>query len=333
MASSTKRLLLATIWRQCAIASTPTSRTEAVRRFNRFYTRRIGVLHEKLAATRFRLTESRLLWELAHRERTTAAELARDLDLDPGYVSRLLRALKEQQLIRGERGEDARHLHLSLTAAGRRAFAPLDRKSAADVDKLLARLGDDEQRRLLGAMAEIESLLGDDRGAAPWLLRPPHAGDIGWVVARHGRVYADEYGWDVRFESLVARIAADFVDRLDPANEACWIAEREGANVGCVFLVQARDDATGTPVEGSAQLRLLLVEPAARGLGIGARLVAECERFARRRGYRRIVLWTNSVLVAARAIYAKAGYRLVASEPHESFGHRLVGETWELALD
>ena len=317
-----------------AMETAPDAPTAAIRRFNRFYTRRIGVLHEKLAATRFRLTESRLLWELAHRERTTAAELARDLDLDPGYVSRLLRAFKEQELIRGERGDsDARHLHLTLTAAGRRAFAPLDRQSAADVDRLLGALADGEQRRLLRAMAEIETLLGDARSAAPWLLRPPHAGDIGWVIERHGRIYADEYGWDMRFESLVARIAADFVNRLDPAKEACWIAERDGSAVGCVFLVQARDDASGEPVAGAAQLRLLLVEPAARGLGIGARLVAECERFARRSGYRRIVLWTNSVLVAARAIYTKAGYRLVASEPHESFGHQLVGETWELALD
>ncbi len=311
----------------------PASPTETVRRFNRFYTRRIGVLHENLAETSFSLTASRLLWELAHRERTTAAELARDLDLDPGYVSRLLRGFKDHKLIRGERSPaDARHLHLTLTAAGRRAFAPLDRQSAADVERLLAGLADDEQRRLLCAMGEIEQLLGERRGSAPWLLRAPHPGDIGWVVSRHGRIYADEYGWDMRFEALVARIAADFVDRLDAAREACWIAERDGANVGCVFLVQARDDATATPLDGTAQLRMLLVEPAARGLGIGARLVDECERFARARGYRRIVLWTNSVLVAARAIYAKAGYRLVASEPHESFGHRLVGETWELAL-
>src|SRR4051812_46317930 len=190
------------------------SRTAAIRRFNRFYTRRIGVLHEKLADTRFSLTESRLLWELAHRGRTTAAELARDLDLDPGYLSRLLRAFKEQKLIRGERApDDARHLHLSLTPAGRRAFAPLDRQSAADVERLLAGLADGEQRRLLRAMAEIETLLGDRRGTLPWLLRPPQAGDIGWVVERHGRIYADEYGWDMRFESLVARIAADFVDK------------------------------------------------------------------------------------------------------------------------
>ena len=311
----------------------PASPTETVRRFNRFYTRRIGVLHENLAETSFSLTASRLLWELAHRERTTAAELARDLDLDPGYVSRLLRGFKDHKLIRGERSAaDARHLHLTLTAAGRRAFAPLDRQSTANVERLLAGLADDEQRHLLCAMGEIEQLLGERRGNAPWLLRAPHPGDIGWVVSRHGRIYADEYGWDMRFEALVARIAADFVDRLDAAREACWIAERDGANVGCVFLVQARDDATATPLDATAQLRMLLVEPAARGLGIGARLVDECERFARARGYRRIVLWTNSVLVAARAIYAKAGYRLVASEPHESFGHRLVGETWELAL-
>ena len=310
------------------------SRTAAIRRFNRFYTRRIGVLHEKLADTRFSLTESRLLWELAHRGRTTAAELARDLDLDPGYLSRLLRALKDQKLITSERSaSDARHLHLGLSAAGRRAFAPLDRQSEADAAALLAALPDGEQRRLVDATAAIESLLGErPRGAAPWLLRSPQPGDIGWVIERHGRLYADEYGWDTRFEALVARIGADFIERFDAGREACWIAERDGVNVGSVFLVQARDDATGAVVDGSAQLRLLLVEPAARGLGIGARLVDECERFARAKGYRRIVLWTNSVLLAARAIYAKAGYRLVASEAHESFGHSLVGETWELAL-
>jgi DNA-binding MarR family transcriptional regulator/GNAT superfamily N-acetyltransferase len=312
----------------------PETRTAAIRRFNRFYTRRIGVLHEKLADTRFSLAESRLLWELAHRGRTTAAELARDLDLDPGYLSRLLRALKDQKLIRGERSaSDARHLHLSLSAAGRRAFAPLDRQSEADVAALLAALADGAQQRGLGARAEIAALLGArERAAAPWLLRAPQPGDVGWAIGRHGRLYADEYGWDTRFESLVARIAADFVDRFDAGREGCWIAERDGINVGCVFLVQARDDASGAVVEGSAQLRLLLVEPAARGLGIGARLVDECERFARAKGYRRIVLWTNSLLVAARAIYAKAGYRLVASEPHQSFGHSLVGETWELGL-
>lgn len=167
---------------------------------------------------------------------------------------------------------------------------------------------------------------------APYLLRPHHAGDIGWVISRHGALYAQEYGWDMRFEALVARIAADFIDRFDAPREACWMAERDGANVGCVFLVQARDDAAQACIDGVAQLRMLLVEPAARGLGIGARLVAECERFAHQAGYRKIMLWTNSVLTDARSIYQKAGYRLVRSEPHHSFGHALVGETWELAL-
>jgi len=317
------------------MAPSPATPTETVRRFNRFYTRRIGVLHEKLAATRFSLTESRLLWELSQRGQTTAAELARDLDLDPGYLSRLLRAFKDAGLIRSVRSsDDARHLHLTLSAAGKRAFAPLDRQSAADVDALLAALPDAEQRALLEAMATIETLLGErPRGGAPWLLRPPRSGDLGWVVARHGALYRSEYHWDMRFEALAARIGADFVDRFDSEREACWIAEREGANVGCVFLVQARDETRGEVVAATAQLRMLLVEPAARGLGIGARLVDECERFARAKGYRRIVLWTNSVLTAARAIYAKAGYQLVRSEPHLSFGHALVGETWERALD
>ena len=318
------------------MTSDPDPRTAAVRRFNRFYTRRIGVLHEGLADTRFSLAESRLLWEFAHREQTTAAELARDLDLDPGYLSRLLRGLKDSKLIRSVRSaEDARHLHLSLSAAGKRAFAPLDRRTETGVAALLAPLGDAEQQRLLEAMAAIESLLDGDarRGSEPWLLRPPHSGDIGWVIARHGALYASEYAWDQRFEALVARIAADFVDRFDPAREACWIAERDGTNLGCVFLVQARDEANGNAiVAGTAQLRMLLVEPTARGLGIGARLVDECERFARARGYRRIVLWTNSVLLAARAIYARHGYVLTRSERHESFGHELVGETWELTL-
>ena len=206
--------------------------TAAVRRFNRFYTRRIGVLQEGLAETRFSLAESRLLWEFAHRDRTTAAELARDLGLDPGYLSRLLRGLKEDKLIRSVRSEDdARHLHLSLSAAGKRAFAPLDKHSEDGVAALLAPLGEAEQAKLLAAMRTIEQLLDSERSAAatPWLLRPPQSGDIGWVVGRHGALYAREYGWDWRFEALVARIAADFVDRFDPAREACWIAERTAA--------------------------------------------------------------------------------------------------------
>lgn len=315
---------------------TPDPRIEAIREFNRYYTRRIGVLHESLLATKFSLTESRLLWEFAHRERSTATELARELDLDPGYLSRLLRGFKERGLIKGERGrEDARHLHLSITPAGRRAYAPLDVRSRAQIGALLSTLADAEQQHLLQAMRTIERLLEPEAATrpVPYLLRPHRSGDIGWVIERHGALYAREYCWDLRFEALVAHIAAGFIDRFDAAREACWIAEREQVNVGCVFLVQARDDATGEPLEGVAQLRLLLVEPAARGLGIGARLVAECERYARQAGYRRIVLWTNSVLSAARAIYARAGYRLTRTEPHASFGHELVGETWELSLD
>jgi DNA-binding MarR family transcriptional regulator/N-acetylglutamate synthase-like GNAT family acetyltransferase len=315
---------------------TADSRIEAVRGFNRFYTRRIGVLQEGLLATPWSLTQSRLLWELAHREAVTGSELARELELDPGYLSRLLRGFKEKGLVAGTRDpDDARHLRLRITAKGRRAFAPLDTRSRAEIGALLDRLDDAGQRRLLEAMAQIEQLLDGAAAprAEPWLLRPHRAGDIGWAIGRHGALYAQEYGWDLGFEALVAQIAARFLERFDAAREACWIAERERSNVGCVFLVQARDEASDAPLEGVAQLRLLLVEPSARGLGIGARLVDECERFARQAGYRRIVLWTNSVLVAARGIYAKAGYRLLRSEPHHSFGHDLVGETWELALD
>jgi len=310
------------------------SRIDAIRRFNRFYTRRIGVLQEGLLATPFSLTESRLLWEFAHRERATATELSRDLGLDPGYLSRLLRGFKERGLIKGVRAShDARHLHLTITAAGRKAFAPLDTRTHAEIRQWLDALAPSEQQQLVQAMTSIERLLdAKESRPAPYLLRPPRSGDIGWVIARHGALYAHEYHWDMRFEALVGHIAARFVERLDPRREACWIAERDHANVGCVFLVQARDEATDAPLDGVAQLRLLLVEPSARGLGIGARLVTECERFARQAGYARIVLWTNSVLLAARGIYAKAGYHLVKSEPHSSFGHELVGETWELPL-
>lgn len=315
---------------------TPTAaRVELVREFNRYYTRRIGVLHEGLLHTKFTLTESRLLWELAHHDGKTATDLSRELDLDPGYMSRLLRGLKERGLLKTTRAAaDARHQHLSLTAAGRRAFAPLNTRSQADVTALLATLTEPQQQQLLQAMAQIEKLLGEG-GAhkAPYLLRPHRPGDIGWVISRHGALYADEFAWDASFEALVARIAADFVDRFDAKREACWIAERDGANVGSVFLVQARDDTTHAPIDGVAQLRMLLIEPSARGLGLGVRLVDECERFARQSGYRKIVLWTNSLLLAARGIYTRAGYQLVASEAHHSFGHDLVGETWELPLD
>ncbi len=313
--------------------TTTASRVELIREFNRYYTRRIGVLHEGLLHTKFTLTESRLLWELAHHDGKTATDLSRELDLDAGYMSRLLRGLKERGLLKTTRAAaDARHQHLSLTAAGRRAFAPLNTRSQADVTALLATLTEPQQQQLLQAMAQIEKLLGDGgERKAPYLLRAHRPGDIGWVISRHGALYADEFGWDASFEAMVARIAADFVDRFDAKREACWIAERDGANVGSVFLVQARDEKTQAPIDGVAQLRMLLIEPSARGLGV--RLVDECERFARQAGHKKIVLWTNSLLLAARGIYTQAGYRLVASEPHHSFGHDLVGETWELLLD
>jgi DNA-binding MarR family transcriptional regulator/GNAT superfamily N-acetyltransferase len=312
----------------------PPTRVDLIRGFNRFYTRRIGVLHEGLLHTKFTLTESRLLWELAHHDGQTATALSRELDLDAGYLSRLLRSFKERGLIKATRGKhDARHQHLSLTAAGRRAFAPLDTRSQADVTALLATLTEPQQQQLVQAMARIEQLLGSgSTRKAPYLLRAHRPGDIGWVVSRHGALYADEYAFDLSFEALVARIGADFVERFDARREACWIAERDGANVGSVFLVQARDETTQAAIDGVAQLRMLLVEPSARGLGIGARLVAECERFARQAGYRKLMLWTNGCLLAARALYRQAGYQLVSSEIHHSFGHDLVGETWQLAL-
>lgn len=312
----------------------PAERIAAIREFNRFYTRRIGVLHEALLRSRFTLTESRLLWELAHRDSAGATDLAAALDLDTGYLSRLLAALRERSLVRAVRAkDDARRVALSLSAAGRKAFGELDRRSQQEVGGLLAALPEAGQRQLVEAMQRIRRVLGDvPPGAAAFLLRPHGPGDIGWAVARHGALYAAEYGWDLRFEALVAGIAGRFLDEFDAARERCWIAERDGANVGCVFLVQARDEATRAIAPGVAQLRMLLVEPSARGLSIGDALVRECERFARSAGYATIRLWTNSVLLAARGLYRKHGYRLIASEPHRSFGHDLIGETWELAL-
>jgi DNA-binding MarR family transcriptional regulator/GNAT superfamily N-acetyltransferase len=322
------------------MASMDSARIEAIRRFNRFYTRRIGVLQEGLLQSPFTLAETRVLWELAHADAPggpRATGLARTLELDPGYLSRLLRGLKDRGLVATARSDsDARQQHLQLTPAGRRAFAPLEERSQKAVAALLSGLADAEQHELLRALQRVERLLDDDPAHAPrrpWLLRPHRPGDIGWLIARHGALYASEYHWDMRFEALVARIAADFIDRFDALREACWIAERDGSNIGCVCLVQARDEESHAPIDGVAQLRLLLVEPAARGLGLGRRLVDECTRFAREAGYRCIRLWTNRNLLAARAIYDKAGYRLVASEAHHSFGHDLVGETWELALE
>jgi DNA-binding MarR family transcriptional regulator/GNAT superfamily N-acetyltransferase len=308
------------------MANAADPRVDAVRRFNRLYTRRIGALRAGLLDSPFSLAEARLLYELAHRECPAAADLARDLGLDAGYLSRLLRGLERRRLISRERSKsDARQSLLSLTAAGRRTFATLDARSSAEVRALLGKLSDAGQRRLVGAMRDVERLLGAaPEPKAPYLLRPHRPGDMGWVVHRHGALYAQEYGWDERFEALVATIVAKFIDDFDPQRERCWIAERDGEIVGAVFLVKKAPTV--------AQLRMLYVEPGARGLGIGKRLVDECERFARDKGYRKLVLWTNSVLHAARHIYETAGYRLVAEEPHHSFGHRLVGQNWELKL-
>ena len=302
------------------------TRVAAVRRFNRFYTRQIGLLRDGYLDSAFSLTAARVLYELAHHPTLSAAELARDLNLDPGYLSRLLRRFERQRLlVRKPSSTDGRRSLLSLTRHGQSVFAPIETRSRDEVGAMLKGLVPADQARLVGAMQIIESLLGPmPSPKAPYLLRPPQAGDMGWVVHRHGALYAQEYGWDERFEALVAGIVAKFVERHDPRRERCWMAERDGQVVGSVFVVQRSKTV--------AQLRLLLVEPSARGLGIGARLVDECIRFARQTRYRRIMLWTNSVLVAARHIYEQAGFRLVRRERHRSFGHDLVGEIWTLDL-
>jgi DNA-binding MarR family transcriptional regulator/GNAT superfamily N-acetyltransferase len=299
---------------------------ETVRSFNRFYTRRIGVLHEGLLDSPWSLAEVRVLYEVAHRPGVTARDLARDLGLDAGYLSRMLQGFVRRGLVRRETSKaDGRERQLSLTAEGKRAFAPLDRRSAKEVAAMLAPLTETAQQRLTGAMTAIEQILdpGADAPSA-FVLRSHRPGDMGWVVQAHGEIYFREYGWDERFEALVAHNAGEFVDNFDRARERCWIAERDGERVGSVFLV--KKSAT------IAKLRLLIVDAKARGAGLGATLVDECIRFARECGYRRITLWTQQNLTAARKIYQAAGFRLVASEEHSSFGVPLVGETWELAL-
>ena len=301
-------------------------RAAAVRHFNRFYTRRIGVLQEHLLDSPFSLTEVRLLYELAHRDGPTASELATDLGLDPGYLSRTLRRFERRGLItRAASASDGRRSHLNITKRGREAFAPLDARSHDEVAGILRGLTASHQRRLLDAMHTIEALLGQPAPReAAYLLRPHQPGDMGWVVHRHGALYAHEFGWDERFEALVAEVVAEFLQNYDAKRERCWIAEKDGEIVGSVFLV--RKTAT------IAKLRLLLVEPSARGLGIGKRLVDECIRFATQAGYRTMVLWTQKELQAARHIYAGAGFRLAKSERHRMFGPELTAETWELRL-
>ena len=301
-------------------------RIEAVRRFNRFYTKQIGVLHEGLLESRFSLTEVRVLYELAHRDSPTATELAGELNLDAGYLSRILRAFEERGLIsRTPSGKDGRLSHLSLTKKGQREFIPLNARASDEITTLLRKLSSAAQNDLTAAMHTIERLLGPQpESKTPYLIRQHQPGDMGWAVQQHGVLYAREYGWDEQFEALVAEITSRFIRNFDPKRERCWIAEIDGENVGSVFLVKKSKTV--------AQLRLLLIDPKARGLGIGKRLVSECERFARQAGYRKIVLWTNSVLHAARRIYVEAGYRLIHEEPHHEFGRDLVGQTWELEL-
>lgn len=299
---------------------------EAVRRFNRFYTKQIGVLHERLLRSPFPLTEARVIYELAHHEKTTATELSNELELDAGYLSRLLRSFKKRGLIHKQPSQtDGRQNFLSLTEQGQKAFAMLNARSRNEVAAMLSHLSTTDQNRLVKAMQTIEELLGaQPERKVPYLLRPHQTGDMGWVVHRHGVLYSEEYGWDEQFEALVAGIVAKFVQNYDPKQERCWIAEMDGEVVGSVFLVKKSRTV--------AQLRLLLVEPKARRLGIGTRLVSECIRFARQVGYRKIVLWTNNVLHAARHLYEEANFRLVDEEPHHSFGHDLIGQTWELKL-
>lgn len=309
-----------------AAATATDQRATAVRRFNRFYTRQIGVLNEGLLQSPFSLGEARVLYELAQDKGPSASELSADLGLDAGYLSRMLRRFERRGLIAREPSEsDGRRSLVALTRKGRAAFATLDARSHDEVREMLSRLAEPDQRHLLEAMRTVERLLGAPSQPAPgYLLRTHQPGDMGWVVHRHGVLYAQEYGWDEQFEALVADIVAQFLRRFDPKHERCWIAEREGDIVGSVFLVKESDTV--------AKLRLLLVEPSARGLGIGNRLVTECVRTARRMSYRKLTLWTQQSLPAARRIYQQAGFRLVGSEPHHSFGHDLIGETWDLDL-
>jgi DNA-binding MarR family transcriptional regulator/GNAT superfamily N-acetyltransferase len=300
-----------------------------VRRFNRFYTRLVGALDKGHLHSSFSLAETRVLYEIAHGDTPMATDLARDLRLDPGYLSRMLRGFERRGLVERVRSaSDGRRNHLQLTPKGRSIFEDLDARASAAVADVLAPFVDGQQQQLLDSMRTIESIFGRPatEQQAPFVLRPHRPGDMGWVVHRQAVLYAQEYGWDETYEALISRIVADFIDRFDPKRERCWIAERDGEIVGSVFLIRHPERA------GVAQLRLLYVERSARGLGIGRRLVRECTQFARQTGYKTITLWTNSVLTSARKIYEAEGYRLVNEKPHHTFGQDLVGQTWELEL-
>ena len=307
------------------------SSIRAIRSFNRFYTRLVGALDEGHLDSAFSLAEVRVLYELAHGEALTATDIAHDLSLDAGYLSRLLAALEKKRLVRRARGTDARRRTLGLTAAGRTTAAGLESRASEAVAALLEPLSGAEQKELVTALERVQALLSADNHAKPKLeepfaVRAHRPGDMGWVVEAHGALYWKEYGWDERFEALVARVVADFIDHFEPEREHCWIAEANGVRVGCVFLVRHPER------PGVAKLRLLLVDPSARGLGLGRYLVGECMRFARDAGYHTMTLWTNDVLVSARRIYEAAGFTLAAEERHQSFGKELVAQTWEVAL-
>ena len=307
-------------------AAAPSDPVQLIRRFNRFYTRQIGVLQEHLLQSQFSLTEVRVLYELAHRENVTAKDLCRDLGLDRGYVSRMLQSFETRGWITtAPSPDDRRRQFLFLTARGHKVFDPLERRSSDEVAAMLARLSPDQQGKMLAAIRDIESVLAPTAVSTQYILRQHLPGDMGWVVQRHGALYWPEYQYDERFEALVAEIVAEFIQKLDPKRERCWIAEKDGINVGSVFLVRKS--------ETVAKLRLLLVEPSARGMGIGKRLVEECVRFAHEAGYKKIMLWTQSELTAARKIYQGAGFELVAEEKHDSWSRKnLIAETWELKL-
>ena len=307
-------------------ATGPQVRVAAVRAFNRFYTRQIGLLNSGYLQSPLSLTEVRVLYELSHRDGPSAAELSKELGVDPGYLSRIMLGFKKSGfLVRKTSRNDARQRHLHLTKRGRKSFAALESRSQREIETMLGGLRASEQGRLVEAMRTIQDVLDGKTNRKPsYVLRPHQPGDMGWVIHRHGVLYSKECGWDERFEALVAEIAAKFIQHFNPSRERCWIAEMDGAIVGSVFLVRETNMV--------ARLRLLLVEPSTRGLGIGHRLVEECTRFARRAGYRKITLWTQSNLRAARHIYKNAGYRLVKKERHSEFGYELVGESWDLVL-
>lgn len=298
-------------------------RAETVRSFNRFYTRQIGVLHEHLLESQLSLTEVRILYELAHRPMLTSADLCRELELNAGYVSRVLKGFEKKGLItKTPSASDRRATQLQLTEQGRATYRPLDEAAQCEVVAMLEQLSEPEQHQLVEAMGQVKGLLGDRDSS--YLLRDPQPGDMGWIVHRQAVLYAQEYGWNSEYEALIAEIVAKYLRDFDPRWERCWIAEKHGRVVGSVFVV--REDET------TAKLRLLYVDPGARGLGIGGRLVDECLRFARQVGYKKMILWTNSVLVDARKIYERAGFELIEEEPHHSFGKDLVGQVWSREL-